>query len=269
MSSLISHRFDLEDAADAYDMIIDASEPNLGVLLEYGVSASAVAVGWSGYFNKLLQNLFGFELPTALSVSFVPGFDGEATGGIINLPAVVLVLMCMFLLLRGASESAKVNTIMVLIKVGVLILFSIIAMTAWEADHFANFFQYGAAGISAAAGAIFFSFIGLDAVATAGEEVKDPQRALPRAIIGALFIVTAIYLLVAIAGLAAKPVEWFDTPDAQNAGLAKILDDVTGSPIWSTVLAAGAVISIFSVTLVTLYGQTRVLFATAWCRGGS
>ncbi|MEZ5090951.1 MAG: amino acid permease [Micropruina sp.] len=233
------------------------------VLLEYGVSASAVAVGWSGYFNKLLQNLFGFELPTALSVSFVPGFDGEATGGIINLPAVVLVLMCMFLLLRGASESAKVNTIMVLIKVGVLILFSIIAMTAWEADHFANFFQYGAAGISAAAGAIFFSFIGLDAVATAGEEVKDPQRALPRAIIGALFIVTAIYLLVAIAGLAAKPVEWFDTPDAKNAGLAKILDDVTGSPIWSTVLAAGAVISIFSVTLVTLYGQTRVLFAIA------
>lgn len=230
------------------------------VLLEYGVAVSAVAVGWSGYFNELLHNLFGFTLPTALSVSFVPGEDGAATGGLINLPAVILILLCMLLLLRGVSESATVNTIMVLIKLGVLLLFTAIGFSAFNADHFNNFFAQ-AAGISAAAGTIFFSFIGLDAVATAGEEVKNPQKALPRAIIGALLIVTIIYVLVAIGGLAAKPVEFFGTTEAGEAGLSKILTDVTGTPIWGTVLAAGAVISIFSVTLVTLYGQTRILFA--------
>ncbi len=230
------------------------------VLLEYGVAVSAVAVGWSGYFNELLHNLFGFTLPTAVSISFVPGVDGAATGGIINLPAVVLILLCMLLLLRGASESATVNAIMVLIKLGVLVLFTFIGFSAFNADHFANFFAQ-ASGISAAAGTIFFSFIGLDAVATAGEEVKNPQKALPRAILGALIIVTVIYVLVAGAGLAAKPVEFFSTAEAGEAGLSKILTDVTGTPIWGTILAAGAVISIFSVTLVTLYGQTRILFA--------
>ena len=231
------------------------------VLLEYGVAAGAVAVGWSGYFNELLQEVFGWQLPQALSVSPIPGSDGEPTGGLINLPAVVLVLLCMLLLLRGASESARLNSIMVLIKLGVLVLFCIIGFTAFDADHFSGFFAAGAAGVSAAAGTIFFSFIGLDAVATAGEEVKDPQRALPRAIIGALMIVTTIYIAVAAAGLAAKPVSFFQDSDNAEAGLALILKEITGNEVWSTILAAGAVISIFSVTLVTLYGQTRVLFA--------
>ena len=231
------------------------------VLLEYGVAASAVAVGWSGYFNELLDSTLGFQIPQALSTSFIPGSDGEATGGVLNLPAVVLVFLCMLLLLRGATESARINTIMVLIKLGVLILFVVIGLTAFNADHFDGFFGAGIGGMTAAAGTIFFSFIGLDAVATAGEEVKDPQRALPRAIIGALVIVTTVYVLVALAGLAAKPTAWFSEDAAQDAGLSQILNDVTGSTIWGTILAAGAVISIFSVTLVTLYGQTRILFA--------
>lgn len=231
------------------------------VLLEYGVATAAVAVGWSGYFNELLHSTIGVTLPTSLSTSFVSGSDGVATGGLINLPAVVLVFLCMFLLLRGATESAKVNAIMVLIKLGVLVLFVVIGLTAFDGTHFGNFFGSGIGGITAAAGTIFFSFIGLDAVATAGEEVKDPQRALPRAIIGALIIVTSVYVLVALAGVAAKETAWFETDDAQNAGLSQILNDITGTTIWGTVLAAGAVISIFSVTLVTLYGQTRILFA--------
>ena len=231
------------------------------VLLEYGVAAGAVAVGWSGYFNELVHSLFGVSLPTALTVSPIPGTDGEATGGLINLPAVILVLLCMLLLMRGASESAKLNAIMVLIKLGVLTLFAIIGFTAFNADHFSNFFGSGFAGVSAAAGTIFFSFIGLDAVATAGEEVKNPQKALPRAIIGALVIVSLVYIAVAAAGIAAKPVDFFSTPEAAEAGLAQILKDITGTEVWSTILAAGAVISIFSVTLVTLYGQTRILFA--------
>lgn len=231
------------------------------VLLEYGVATAAVAVGWSGYFNELLDSTIGVQIPEALSTSIIPGPDEGATGGLINLPAVVLVFLCMLLLLRGATESARVNAIMVMIKLGVLVLFVAIGLTAFESSHFDNFFGAGMGGVTAAAGTIFFSFIGLDAVATAGEEVKDPQRSLPRAIIGALVIVTTVYVLVALAGIAAKPVSFFSSEEAQNAGLSEILNDVTGSTIWGTVLAAGAVISIFSVTLVTLYGQTRILFA--------
>ncbi|MGD9961545.1 APC family permease [Nocardioides sp.] len=229
------------------------------VLLEYGVAGSAVAVGWSGYFNELLDKTVGFTLPDSLSYSPIP-VDGGTTG-IINLPAVVLVIMCTMLLIRGASESAKVNTIMVLTKLGVLIMFVIIGLTAFQADRFENFWASGSAGISAAAGTIFFSFIGLDAVSTAGEEVKNPQKALPRAIMGALVIVVAVYVLVAVAGVGSQPLAEFSSDEQQSAGLSVILENITGSNVPGTILAAGAVISIFSVTLVTLYGQTRILFA--------
>jgi len=229
------------------------------VLLEYGVAASAVAVGWSGYFNELLDSLFGFALPDALSYSPVP-YEDNVTG-LINLPAVVLVFLCTLLLMRGASESARVNTVMVLIKLAVLMLFVVIGLTAFQADRFDGFWDSGSAGISAAAGTIFFSFIGLDAVSTAGEEVRDPQKALPRAIMGALVIVVTVYMLVAIAGVGAQPLAEFESEEQQSAGLSVILNNITGSTVWGTILAAGAVISIFSVTLVTLYGQTRILFA--------
>ena len=228
------------------------------VLLEYGVAASAVAVGWSGYFNELLDKTIGTTIPDSLSYSPIP-YDG--TNGLVNLPAIVLVAMCTMLLIRGASESAKVNTVMVLIKLSVLVMFIVIGLTAFEADRFDNFWASGSAGISAAAGTIFFSFIGLDAVSTAGEEVRDPQRALPRAIIGALIVVVTVYVLVAIAGVGAQPLEEFSSPDQESAGLSVILENITGNAGAGTILAAGAVISIFSVTLVSLYGQTRILFA--------
>ena len=224
------------------------------LLLEYGVSTAAVAVGWSQYVNKLLDNFFGHRLPQALSAA--PW--GEANPGIINLPAVVLVALCALLLIRGASESAKVNTVMVLIKLTVLVMFSAIAFTAFDTDRFAQFAPFGVAGIGAAAGTIFFSYIGLDAVSTAGDEVKDPQKTMPRAILAALVTVTAVYVLVTMAALGTQP--WQDF-GGQEAGLATILDQVTKAHYWGTVLAAGAVISIFSVTLVVLYGQTRILFA--------
>ncbi len=224
------------------------------LLLEYGVSTAAVAVGWSQYVNKLLDNFFGHHLPQALSAA--PW--GEASPGIVNLPAVVLVGMCAILLIRGASESAKVNTIMVLIKLSVLAMFAVIAATAFDADRFAEFAPFGAAGISVAAGTIFFSYIGLDAVSTAGDEVKNPQKTMPRAILAALVTVTTVYVVVTVAALGAQP--WQDF-EGQEAGLAAILDRVTSANYWGTVLAAGAVISIFSVTLVVMYGQTRILFA--------
>ena len=113
-------------------------------------STAAVAVGWSQYVNKLLDNFFGHHLPQALSAA--PW--GDASPGIINLPAVVLVGLCAALLIRGASESAKVNTIMVLIKLGVLVMFAVIALTAFDADRFADFAPFGVGGIGAAAGTI-------------------------------------------------------------------------------------------------------------------
>jgi amino acid transporter len=111
-----------------------------------------------------------------------------------------------------------------------------------------------------ATGGIFFSYIGLDAVSTAGEEVKDPRRNMPLAILIALVTVTSLYILVSLVAVAAQPAEEFE---GQAAGLAAILEAVTGSTWPATALAAGAIVSIFSVTLVTLYGQTRILFAMA------
>ncbi|MCV7078179.1 amino acid permease [Mycobacterium szulgai] len=224
------------------------------LLLEYGVATAAVAVGWSGYVNKLLSNLFGFQMPQALSAA-----PWDSQPGYVNLPAVVLIGLCALLLIRGASESATVNAIMVLIKLGVLAMFVVIAFSAFNGDHLRNFAPFGVAGIGSAAGTIFFSYIGLDAVSTAGDEVKDPQKTMPRALIIALVIVTGVYVLVALAGLGTQP--WQDFKGQENAGLATILDNVTHGAWASTILAAGAVISIFTVTLVTMYGQTRILFA--------
>jgi APA family basic amino acid/polyamine antiporter len=223
------------------------------LLLEYGVSAAAVAVGWSEYLNELLNNLFGFKIPEALS-------QAPEQGGIFNLPAVILIGLVTLLLIRGASESAIVNTVMVLIKIGILIMFIVIGFIGWDSNNLANFTPFGLQGITAAAGIIFFSFIGIDAVSTAGEEVKHPHRTMPLAIIGALLIVTTLYILVSLVAVADQPYTEFE---GQEAGLAAILERVTGSTWPGTVLAAGAVISIFSVTLVVIFGQTRILFAMA------
>ncbi|TVS84341.1 amino acid permease [Mycobacterium helveticum] len=224
------------------------------LLLEYGVSTAAVAVGWSGYVDTLLDNLFGLRVPQALSAA-----PWDAEPGWVNLPAVILIGLCALLLVRGASESAKVNAVMVLIKLAVLAVFVVIAFGAFDAGQFRDFAPFGVAGIGSAAGTIFFSFVGLDAVSTAGDEVKDPQKSMPRALIAALVIVIATYVLVALAALGTQP--WQDFAAQQDAGLATILDHVTHG-IWaSTLLAAGAVISIFTVTLVTMYAQTRILFA--------
>ena len=221
------------------------------LLLEWGVAAAAVAVGWSEYVNQLLDNLFGFQIPEALS-------NAPEQGGVFNLPAVLLVVMCALLLMRGASESAKTNAVMVAIKIAVLVMFIVIGATGWDSANLSDFAPFGVSGITAAAGVIFFSFIGLDGVATAGEEAKNPRRNLPLAIMISLLIVTTLYVLVALIGVAAQPYSEFED---QEAGLAQILQNVTGSSWPGTALAAGAIISIFSVTLVSLYGQTRILFA--------
>ena len=191
------------------------------LLLEYGVSAAGVAVGWSQYVNELLDNLFGFTIPDSIS-------QAPEQGGIFNLPAVVLIWLCTLLLLRGASESAKINAIMVMIKLGVLALFVVIGLQGWDSDNLSNFAPDGFNGITAAAGIIFFSYIGLDAVSTAGEEVKNPRRNLPLAIIGALVIVTTIYVRSRSSRSRRSRSRTFK---GQEAGLSAILEDVTGSTL--------------------------------------
>lgn len=223
------------------------------LLLEYGVSGAAVAVGWSQYLNELLGNTVGVQIPRALSLA-------PEQGGIVNLPAIVLVGMCCLLLLRGARESATGNTVMVFIKLSVLVMFILIGATGWNSNNLADFAPFGPHGITAASGIIFFSYIGLDAVSTAGEEVRDPHRTLPIAIMIALVIVIGMYVLVSLVAVAAQPYTAFE---GQEAGLAQILQNITGSTWPATLLAAGAVVSIFSITLVVIYGQTRILFAMA------
>ncbi|HUO11121.1 MAG TPA: amino acid permease [Caulobacteraceae bacterium] len=221
------------------------------LLLEYAVSGSAIAVGWGQYLNELLVDLTGHRLPDAIAQP--PGH-----GGWFNLPAVVLVASCMILLLRGARESARANAILVLAKLAVLALFVVIAFSAFRGQNLKPFAPKGIAGVGSAASTIFFSYIGLDVVSTAGDEAVEPQRTLPLAIILALVIVTAAYVLVAVAAMGAQPWTAFA---GQEAGLAVILRDITGSTWPAVVLSLGAVVSIFSVTLVVIYGQTRILFA--------
>ncbi|MBA5639212.1 amino acid permease [Duganella sp. LX20W] len=237
------------------------------LLLEYGLAASATAIGWSDYLNNFLVNAFGWHIPSLLrSPMIVSGANGiEFHPGHINLPPIMLVCLCCFLLLRGTKESATTNAIMVMIKLAILVFFVVIAFAGFDSHNFFPFFNTdnskgfaGMKGVTAAAGTVFFSFIGLDTVATAGEEVRNPRRNVPIGILAALAIVTVFYMLVAVAALGAQPASKFE---GQEAGLAVILQNVTGKTWPALVLAAGAVISVFSVTLVTIYGQTRILFA--------
>jgi APA family basic amino acid/polyamine antiporter len=222
------------------------------LVLEYGVSVAAVAVGWGEYLNELLDGTIGVTIPAALSSA-----PGEGNG-IINLPALIVVLLAMVFLLGGARESARANTIMVCVKIAALVLFCSIGFMGFKSGNYADFMPLGMAGVSAAGATLFFSYIGFDAASTAGEEAKNPKRDLPRAIMLSLIIVTALYVLVAAVAVGAWNWKKFD---GSEATLAAIMNDVSGQTFWGTLLALGAVISIASVVLTVLYGQTRILFA--------
>jgi APA family basic amino acid/polyamine antiporter len=237
------------------------------LLLEYGLAASATAIGWSDYLNNFLHNAIGWQIPDALrSPMVVSGKNGiEFHPGQMNLPPILLVVLCCLLLVRGTKESATTNAVMVVIKLAILVFFAAIALTGFDINNFHPFFNPadshgagGMAGVTAAAGTVFFSFIGIDTIATAGEETRNPTRDVPLGILAALIIVTVFYMLVAIAAMGAQPAHLFE---GQEAGLAVILQNVTGKAWPALVLSAGAVISVFSVTLVTIYGQTRILYA--------
>ncbi|TDC96259.1 amino acid permease [Saccharopolyspora aridisoli] len=221
------------------------------LLLEYGVSVAAVAVGWGGYLNEFLQGTIGMTIPEALAAP-----PGE--GGVVNVPAAVVVLLATGVLLLGVRESAWATTVTTVLKIAVLVFFVVVASTAFNSGNLTPFAPSGIAGISVGASAVFFSFIGFDAASTAGEEARNPKRDLPRAIILSLIIVTSIYVLVALAAVAAVGARALGESDAS---LATALRTVTGQGWPAVVLALGAVIAIASVVLTVLYGQTRILVA--------
>jgi len=223
------------------------------LILEYGVAVAAVAVGWGAYLKELLDSLFGITLPASIA-------DPPGEGGSVNVPAVVLVAAVAALLISGVRQSARVNTIMVVVKVGVLLFFIAVAATAFTGDNFSPFAPNGFSGIESAAALIFFAYIGFDAVSTGSEESKEPGRDLPIAIIGSLVIATVIYILVAVVAIGALPA---DQLAGQDAPLAVALSEGAGISWGADIVAFGALVAIASVTLTVLFGQTRVSFAMA------
>src|SRR3954453_22633019 len=221
------------------------------LILEYGVSVAAIAVGWGQYFNELLDSAFGTSLPDAIALP-----PGE--GGDVNLPAVFVVLAVTGLLIAGIRESARTNLVMVGIKLIVLAIFVAVGVTAFNGDHFSDFTPHGTSGVVDAAALIFFAYIGFDAVSTAGEETKNPGRDLPIAIIGSLVIATLIYIAVAVVAIGLLPA---DKLAGSDAPLAAALEDGGGYSWGATVISIGALVAITSVVLTILFGNTRVAFA--------
>ncbi|WP_338701494.1 amino acid permease [Streptomyces sp. Q6] len=221
------------------------------LLLEYGVSVSAVAVGWSQYLNELLDSLFGRQIPAALSA-------GPGDGGVINLPAVIVILMAATLLVRGIRESAGATAAMAVLKIGILIAFCAIGFSAFQADNLTPFMAEGVGGITSGASLAFFSYIGFDAITTAGEEVKNPRRNIPVAIMICIGVVTLLYCAVAVAAIGALGA---DEVGNKPAALSLVVDQVTGSSVGGGIIAFGAVVAIASVVLAVMYGQTRILMS--------
>lgn len=228
------------------------------LVLEYALGAATVGVSWSGYFNKLLHE-FGLEMPLYLTKSFA-----EVDGGGINLPAVVIVSLLSLMLIRGTKESASLNNVLVIVKVAVVIIF--IAL-GWKFINPANHTPYipantgvkgefGISGIAAGAALVFFAFIGFDAVSTAAQEAKNPQKGMPIGILGSLVVCTILYVLFAhvMTGLVSFTVFKGDASPAATAF------KVTGYS-W---LQMGLIIAILagytSVILVMLMGQSRVFY---------
>ena len=233
------------------------------LLLEWGIAGAAVSVGWSAYLNQLVEMLTGHSIPVAWrSPPFLTGSSGLELGGpgVVNLPAIAVVWLCTLLLLRGSQASARLNALLTVTKIGILLLFVLMTLPVFRAEHLAPFIPFGFTGVSTAAAIIFFSFVGLDSVVNAGEEALDPQRNIPRAILGALAVVTMVYVLVAVSSLG---VQSYDSFTGVSGSLPAILLKATQSPVSSVLLATGAVISIFSVTFLTLFGQARIYLAMA------
>lgn len=222
------------------------------LVLEYAVGAAAVAVGWSGYLTVILHGL-GIHLPVALTNA-----PGSAPGAIINLPALLIVLVITYVLYIGISESARINSIIVAVKLSVIAAVIVVGAFFVEPKNWTPFAPMGWTGVMKGAAVIFFAYIGFDAVSTAAEEVVEPNRDLPRGILGSLFVCTLLYILVAGVLTGMVPARLIDV----NAPLASAFV-LRGMHALSGIISLGAVAGLTSVLLVLMLGQSRVFFAVS------
>jgi basic amino acid/polyamine antiporter, APA family len=219
------------------------------------VASMAISVGFSAYFNDILESLFGFHLPKALSEPLVQ--NGQIVpGGLLNLPAVLMVMFLTWLLVRGVRESAAANNVMVIIKIVAIMVFVITASRYIKPDNWHPFLPNGFSGVLTGSAIVFFTYVGFDGVSTAAEECRNPQRALPFGIMMTLVVCTLLYVSVAVVltGVA----NWKTLDNA--APVANVLKDLglDGARRWVT---AGALLGMISALLVTQYGQARIWFA--------
>lgn len=246
------------------------------LILEYAVAAGAVSVGWSGYVVGLLENVLHIDIPDLL-------VRGPYDGGVINLPAMMIAGLVTWLLVIGTRESASVNAVLVVIKVTALTLFIALAVPVMKMENFEPFAPLGFAGIGAAAASIFFAYVGFDAVSTAAEETKNPQRNMPIGLIGSLAVCTIFYLLVAagvIGSVGAQPVLGANgeglVPGSvalaqqcaamgdqavvcSKEALAWTLREI-GWPQIGNLIGLAAGLALPSVILMMMFGQTRIFF---------
>ncbi|WP_108672187.1 amino acid permease [Peribacillus acanthi] len=220
------------------------------LILEYGLASSAVASGWSGYFQGLLAG-FGIQLPVALTSAYEPD-----KGTFIDIPAIVIVFIITFLLTQGVKKSAKFNTVMVFIKVFVVLLFIAVGVWYVEPDNWTPFMPFGFSGVATGAATVFFAYIGFDAVSTAAEEVKNPQRNMPIGIISSLVVCTVLYIVVAAILTGIVPYNMLDVKNPVAFALNYIHQDWVAGFI-----SLGAITGITTVLLVMMYGQTRLFYA--------
>jgi APA family basic amino acid/polyamine antiporter len=252
------------------------------LILEYALGAVTVSIGWSGYVVSFLDKTMGWHIiPAAYSsapYAFDPNTGWSATGTIINLPAVFIIAVITLLLIIGIEESARVNAIIVVIKVAIVLFFIIagvafISTANWVTDanpegkfippNTGAFGEFGPSGILRGAAVVFFAYIGFDAVSTAAQEAKNPQKDMPKGILGSLVICTILYVLVAIVLTGVVPYNKLSVPDPIAVGI-----DALGAhlpPAIVTVLLPmvklGAIAGLSSVILVMLLGQTRIFYS--------
>jgi len=236
------------------------------LVLEYALSATTVAIGWSGYVVSFLNHV-GIHIPAQLSAAAgttVTLADGSTVTALFNLPAVLIVVLVTTLLVRGIKESATVNDTIVFIKVAVVLLFIAFAWKGIQPENWQPFIPpnagpreaFGFTGIVAGAGVVFFAYIGFDAVSTAAQEAKNPQRDMPIGIITSLLVCTVLYIIVSAIATGVVPYSQLDVPDP----IARVAD-AAGMGWMTRLIELGAIAGLSSVILVQLLGQARVFWS--------
>jgi basic amino acid/polyamine antiporter, APA family len=236
------------------------------LVLEYALSATTVAIGWSGYVVSFLNDI-GIHIPAhwqAARGTVVTLADGTTTTAILNLPAVFIIAVVTTLLVVGIKESASVNNVIVFIKLAVVVMFIVMLIPHVNPENWHPFIppntghreHFGFSGVVAGAAIVFFAYIGFDAVSTAAQEAKNPQRDMPIGIIGSLIICTVLYVVVAAIATGVVPYTELDVP----APIAKVAD-YAGLGAISSLIKLGAIAGLTSVILVQLLGQSRVFYS--------